>query len=118
MRNIQVIDGADNAMYDIFAATEDKFALIFPAGQDVAFIDEVIARTPVAALDHAFAAIGSAELRRPKQKGSTAFFSTRCLKRSSTTRQEGMKLRSTQMAHASADPRPNPSLQLVATPSR
>jgi hypothetical protein len=33
-----------NAAYDIFAATEEEFALIFPDGQDVAFIDEVHAR--------------------------------------------------------------------------
>jgi hypothetical protein len=41
MKNIQVIDGAINSVYDIFAATEEEFALIFPNGQDVAFIDEV-----------------------------------------------------------------------------
>ena len=39
MRNIQVFDGADNSVYDIFSATEEEFALIFPPGQDVAFID-------------------------------------------------------------------------------
>lgn len=44
MKNIQVIDGADNCVYDIFAATEEEFALIFPEGQDVAFIKEVLAR--------------------------------------------------------------------------
>ncbi len=41
MKNIQVIDGAVNCVYDIFAATEEEFDLIFPSGQDVAFIDEV-----------------------------------------------------------------------------
>ena len=45
MKNIQVIDGADNAVYDIFSATDDEFALIFPPGQDIAFIDEVFERT-------------------------------------------------------------------------
>jgi len=44
MRNIQVIDGAENAVYDVFAATDDEFMVLFPEGQDVAFIDEVIAR--------------------------------------------------------------------------
>jgi hypothetical protein len=29
MKNIQVIDGAANAVYDIFAATAEEFALIF-----------------------------------------------------------------------------------------
>jgi hypothetical protein len=54
MRNIQVFDGAENAVFDIFAATDDEFALIFPEGQDVAFIDEVLARGPEQALTEAF----------------------------------------------------------------
>lgn len=44
MKNIQIIDGADNCVYDIFAATTEEFSLIFPTGQDVAFIEEVLAR--------------------------------------------------------------------------
>jgi hypothetical protein len=44
MRNIQVIDGAENTVYDIFAASDADFALIYPPGEDVAFIDEVIAK--------------------------------------------------------------------------
>lgn len=51
MKNIQVIDGARNSAYDIFAATEEEFSLIFPLGQDVAFIDEVMARRPEMSLD-------------------------------------------------------------------
>ena len=43
LKNIQVFDAAQNAVYDIFAATDEEFALIFPDGQDVAFIGEVIA---------------------------------------------------------------------------
>jgi hypothetical protein len=54
MKNIQVVDGALNAVYDIFAATDDEFALIFPTGQDVAFIDEVMARGPKDSLNAAF----------------------------------------------------------------
>jgi hypothetical protein len=41
MKNIQVFDGARNAVYDIFAATDAEFRLIFITGTDVAFIDEV-----------------------------------------------------------------------------
>ena len=44
MKNIQVIDGAVNCVYDIFSATDEEFALIFPNGQDIAFIDEVYGR--------------------------------------------------------------------------
>jgi hypothetical protein len=59
MKNIQVIDGAENCVYDVFAATEDEFALIFPPGHDVAFIDEVVARGPEKALEQAFSRIWS-----------------------------------------------------------
>jgi hypothetical protein len=65
MKNIQVIDGAENSVYDVFAATEDEFDLIFPAGQDVAFIDEVISRGPERQLAEAFTRIW--ERRIPKR---------------------------------------------------
>ena len=54
MKNIQVIDSALNCVYDVFAATDEEFALIFPSGQDIAFIDEVLARGEATALDEAF----------------------------------------------------------------
>lgn len=44
MKNIQIIDGADNAVYDIFAATDEEFLAIFPENEDIAFIDEVMER--------------------------------------------------------------------------
>ena len=44
MKNIQVIDGAENCTYDVFAATEEQFDLIFPGGTDVEFIEDVIQR--------------------------------------------------------------------------
>ena len=53
MKNVQVIDGALNCVYDIFAATDEEFALIFPPGDDVAFIDEVVARNNTLELDRA-----------------------------------------------------------------
>ncbi|MBC7368843.1 MAG: hypothetical protein H7343_18865 [Undibacterium sp.] len=42
MKNIQVIDGARNSVFDIFAATEAEFKIIFGQGEDVAFIEDVI----------------------------------------------------------------------------
>jgi hypothetical protein len=57
VKNIQVIDGAENCVYDIFAATEDEFALIFPAGHDIAFIDEVCSRSDASQLIDALARI-------------------------------------------------------------
>ena len=57
MKNIQVIDGALNCVYDIFQATDEEFNAIFPAGEDVAFIDEVYLRGSKESLDRAFNAI-------------------------------------------------------------
>ena len=41
MKNIQIIDGANNCVYDIFAATDEEFFMIFQNGADIAFIDEI-----------------------------------------------------------------------------
>jgi hypothetical protein len=55
MKNVLIVDGADNCAYDIFAATDEEFALMFPAaGQDVAFIDEIIASAQMTVMDAAF----------------------------------------------------------------
>jgi hypothetical protein len=45
LKNIQIIDGALNATFSIFQATEDEFAAIFPAdGQDIELIEDFIER--------------------------------------------------------------------------
>jgi hypothetical protein len=45
MKNIQIIDGADNATFSLFQATDDEFAAIFPGpGQDMELIEDVVAR--------------------------------------------------------------------------
>jgi hypothetical protein len=44
MRNIQIIDGAANATFSVFQATEDEFAVIFPGGRDMEFADDLIDR--------------------------------------------------------------------------
>ena len=69
MKNIQVIDGALNCVYDVFAATDEEFALIFPSRQDVAFIDEVLARGSQPALDAAFARIWARRVRKTEANG-------------------------------------------------
>ncbi len=41
MKTILVVDGAENCAYDHFQATDEFFALIFPAdGQDIEFIED------------------------------------------------------------------------------
>ena len=69
MKNIQIIDGAENCVYDIFAATDEEFGLIFPNGQDVAFIDEVIEREDEAALEKVFTQIWRRRVPKAKANG-------------------------------------------------
>ena len=64
MKNIQVIDNAVNCVYDLFAATDDEFALIFPDGQDIAFIDEVCEREGEKRVADAFNKIWKRRLRK------------------------------------------------------
>ena len=64
MKNIQVIDGAENCVYDIYAATDEEFSLLFPPGQDVAFINEVCSRVVPTILEHAFSMIWSRRVRK------------------------------------------------------
>lgn len=46
MKNIQIIDGAQNCTFSVFQATEDEFQLIFPMpGQDIEFAEDLIQRT-------------------------------------------------------------------------
>jgi len=51
MKNIQVIDGADNATYAICAAEDDQFDIIFPGGTDMEFIGDLFDRVGDAAAD-------------------------------------------------------------------
>src|SRR5271168_2899314 len=45
VKNIQIIDGADNATYSIFQATDDEFATIFPRpGQDLEVVEDYVSR--------------------------------------------------------------------------
>ena len=41
MKYIMVVDGAENCVYDIFATPDNDFALIFPEGTDIAFIEDI-----------------------------------------------------------------------------
>jgi hypothetical protein len=69
MKNIQVIDGATNSVYDIFAATDEEFALIFPGGTDVAFIDEVYKDANASLLNVVFESIWLRRLAKKDAMG-------------------------------------------------
>jgi hypothetical protein len=45
MKNVQVIDGANNCTYSIYQFSDRQFAAIFPAkGQDIEFIEDAVRR--------------------------------------------------------------------------
>lgn len=45
MKNIQVIDGALNATFSVFQATDEEYETIFPNDQDMEFIEDYLGRT-------------------------------------------------------------------------
>jgi len=69
MKNIQIIDGAQNCVYDIFSATDDEFAMIFPRGTDIAFIDEIYTRGDSKLLDAAFNKIWQRRVKKEDVRG-------------------------------------------------
>ncbi|MFM0616019.1 hypothetical protein PQR37_18285 [Paraburkholderia nemoris] len=69
VKNIQIIDGAVNCVYDIFSATDEEFDLIFPSGQDVAFIDEIYQSGDPDELDEAFKRIWRRRIRKVDAQG-------------------------------------------------
>jgi len=69
MKNIQIIDGADNCVYDIYSATEDEFNLIFPQGTDIAFISEVYERESEEVLNLAFIEIWKRRITKKDAMG-------------------------------------------------
>jgi len=69
MKNIQIIDGALNCVYDIFSATNEQFKLIFPKGTDIAFIDEVYEREDHVILDSAFKEIWTKPIPKKEVQG-------------------------------------------------
>jgi len=69
MKNIQVIDGADNTVYDVFSATDEEFAAIFPSGTDIAFIEEVFEREPEKLLNEVFGRIWQRRISKRNAMG-------------------------------------------------
>ncbi|MGJ4947525.1 DUF4279 domain-containing protein [Bradyrhizobium sp. HKCCYLS20291] len=57
-RNIQIIDGADNATFSVFQATEDEFYQIFPPGDhDMEIAEDFVQRVGEAHADFVLGAI-------------------------------------------------------------
>lgn len=44
MKNVLIVDGANNATFSVFQATNEEFAAIFPEGRDMELADEFFER--------------------------------------------------------------------------
>ncbi len=65
MKNVQVIDGADNCTFSIFQLTDDEFAQVFPGeSQDIQFAEDL-----TQAAHRALAAAWERPIRKPDALG-------------------------------------------------
>lgn len=70
MKNIQVIDGARNAAYTIFAVTENEFRLIFPDdGQDIEIIEDMVERLGDDRVGEIMRPVWKREVPKPEVRG-------------------------------------------------
>ncbi len=70
MKNVQVIDGAINCTYAIYAFTDDEFAKIFPdRGQDVEFIEDARKRLGSENLGRTLKYVWSRLIKKPEVVG-------------------------------------------------
>ncbi len=70
MKNIQIIDGADNATFSIFQATEEEFELIFPRlGQDLEVAETAYKRLGKKKAGEVFGAIWKRPILKPDVNG-------------------------------------------------
>ena len=83
MKNIQVIDGALNAAYAIYAATDRDFRLAFPNGQDIEFVEDLRKRLGARRAARLLAKLWSQPISKKKVRGihGTLFFGLAGVKR-------------------------------------
>jgi hypothetical protein len=88
MKNIQVIDGALNAVYDVFAASDEDFALIFPDNTDIAFAEDF--EDSSAAIEAAFARLWANRVPKAQVQGihGTLFYGLEHKRRYYPTRRD------------------------------
>ncbi len=91
MKNIMVIDGAENCVYDVFSVPDADFALIFPGGTDVAFIEDVECRADAEAVFEALTRAWPHRIPSGRPLAFTGFSSTSFTPSASTTRLCGMR---------------------------
>jgi hypothetical protein len=84
MKNIQVIDGALNSTFSIFQATDEEFALIFPApGQDIQYSEDLAGLSTSKEIEAALEHIWDRPIRKRDAQGihGTLFYELQRYKR-------------------------------------
>jgi hypothetical protein len=94
MKHVQVIDGADNCVYDVYAIDDEDFRCLFREGQDIAFIDEVLAVGDPDRLEAVFARLWNNASPSTRSAACTACCSTAWRTRRLTIPTEPMRARS------------------------
>lgn len=70
MKNVQVIDGAVNTLYSIYAFTDEEFSVLFPEpGQDIEFIEDALERFGKDALGKALGPVWRRMVKKPEVNG-------------------------------------------------
>ena len=69
-KNVQIIDGATNCTYSIYAFTDEQFALPFrEEGQDVEFTEDVTGRLSPEQQERAFSGAWTRPVRKSDAQG-------------------------------------------------
>jgi len=70
MKNIQVIDGAANCAYAIYALEDDEFQIVFPGvKQNVEFIEDLVERLGDAKVGRLLAPAWARQVAKPDVQG-------------------------------------------------
>ena len=69
MKNVLVIDGAENCVYDIFQASDDDFAFVFPDGTDIAFAEDILTLPDQDRAESVFSRLWSARVPKAQALG-------------------------------------------------
>ena len=91
VKNIQVIDGAENCAYSIFAVSDRAFKAIFPGdGQDIEFIEDFIRRVGRKKASQILAPIWRRRIDKQNANGihGTLFYQLKSKKRFYPTKRE------------------------------
>ncbi|HQS98416.1 MAG: hypothetical protein B7Y31_01855 [Novosphingobium sp. 16-62-11] len=69
MKNILIVDGAMNATFSVFQATDEEFATLFPNGEEIDLVEDVIERTGQAVAETIFARVWERPVLKSEAQG-------------------------------------------------